>query len=227
MLAIPLGDGDGDGDALVLYSPFTSPLLTSPSFLTGAWKRHGSATSTLSRRRSLGPCGLAPACRRSVYVCTPSHHLVHGVYVYINVYDERYRYSATLLFRVFHHHRAIRRFPSFRPRCHSPRRSRAKPLLLSLSFPPFSSCVVVLCVVTRIRTRASRASLLDKARFLLCPFSPSLFLLIYSILSFYLLIILPRQIVRFAYFLYLSICIPNDFIKRLLSFSRDAFRGIA
>lgn len=108
-------------------------------------------------------------------------------------------------------------FPSTLPRETSP------PFSLFSPFSLLRGC----CVVTRIRTRASRASLLDKARFLLCPFSPSLFLLIYSILSFYLLIILPRQIVRFAYFLYLSICIPNDFIKRLLSFSRDAFRGIA
>lgn len=102
----------------------------------------------------------------------------------------------------------------------------ARNLSSFLSLFPLFPLAWLLCVVTRIRTRASRASLLDKARFLLCPFSPSLFLLIYSILSFYLLIILPRQIVRFAYFLYLSICIPNDFIKRLLSFSRDAFRGI-
>lgn len=62
--------------------------------------------------------------------------------------------------------------------------------------------------------------------------SPLSFLSLSLSLNLFYSIFLPahytaRQIIRFAYFLYLSICIPNDFIKRLLSFSRDAFRGIA
>lgn len=147
-------------------------------FLTGAWKRHGSATSTLSRRRSLGPCGLAPACRRSVYVCTPSHHLVHDVYVYINVYDERYRYSATLLFRVFHHHRAIRRFPSFRPCCHSPRRSRAN-LSSFLSLFPLFPLAWLLCRYTdshaSVASVSPRQSTVSPLSFLSLSLSLNLF----------------------------------------------------
>lgn len=142
-----------------LSSILPSPHLCSPHRLshgrveTARKCNINTVTTTLSRsvRSSSGVPSLG-------YVCTPSHHLVHDVYVYINVYDERYRYSATLLFRVFHHHRAIRRFPSFRPCCHSPRRSRAKPLLLSLSFPPFPSCVVVVSLHGFARERRERLS---------------------------------------------------------------------